>query len=85
MRQRQCKIFFAPCRWTVVHLEMFHLEDQTVAYQCDVAELVLKKSPHREKSWLLVGQERFFLSFLARDCACLLRLLVRSPWLTFLW
>ena len=37
---------------------MFHLEDLTVAYQCDVAELM-----HR-KNWLLVGQERFVLSFM---------------------
>ena len=28
------------------------------------AELMLKKPPGREKSWLLVGQERFFLSFM---------------------
>ena len=35
-----------------VRFEMFHLEHQTVAYQCDVAELVLKKPPDRETSWL---------------------------------
>ena len=46
-----------------VHFEMLDL-DQTVAYQCDVAKLVLKKPPGREKSFFLVGQERFFLSFM---------------------
>ena len=37
-----------------VRFEMFHLEDQTVPCQCDVAELKLKR----------LGKERFFLSFI---------------------
>ena len=40
-----------------VHFEMFHFEDQTVAYPCDVAELKLKRPPAGG------GQECFFLSF----------------------
>ena len=69
-----------------VRFEMLHLEDQTVAYQCDVAALRLKKPPGREESWLLVGQERFFFpdgvryGDVGRHCACFLELLSRSPW-----
>ena len=43
---------------------MLHLEDHTVAFQYDVAELQLKRRPGRQQSWLLVRKRRFFLSFM---------------------